>query len=143
MELGPASVLTIQFEGNNFKGEILSALVELVQSGTVRVVDAVAVKKDAAGNVTAQEINQLAMNDLHVFDPLQAEITGLLSNQDIQDIGALLENNSAAGLLVIEHLWAIKLAHAIQDTGGKVVLNRLLMPDAVAENLAAIESITD
>lgn len=141
MELGPASVLAIQFKGNQFKGEIMNALVELVQAGTVRVVDAVAIKKDAAGVVTAQEINQLAMNDLHIFDPLKAEVTGLLSNQDIQDMGALLENDSAAGFLVLEHIWATKLAHAITNTGGTVVLNRLLMPEAVAENLALIENI--
>lgn len=143
MQVGPASVLAIQFKGNRFKGEILNALVELVQAGTVRVIDAVAVKKDAAGVVTAQEVNQLDMNDLHVFDPLKAEITGLLSNQDIQDIGALLDNDSAAGFLVLEHLWATKLAQAIQNAGGTVVLNRLLMPEVLAENLAIIENIKE
>lgn len=143
MELGPASVLAIQFKGKEFKGEIMNALVELVQAGTVRVVDAVAVKKDGAGVVTAQEISQLGSGDLHIFDPLKAEVTGLLSNQDIQDMGALLENNTAAGFLVLEHIWATKLAHAITNTGGTVVLNRLLMPEAVAENLALIENITE
>lgn len=143
MELGPASVLAIQFKGNQFKGEILNALVELVQAGTVRVVDAVAVNKDAAGVVTAREVNQLGSGELRVFDPLKVEVTGLLSDQDIQDMGALLENNTAAGFLVLEHIWATKLAHAITNTGGEVVLNRLLMPEVVAENLALIENITE
>jgi len=141
MELGPASVLTIQFKDKQFKGEILAALVELVQAGTIRVVDAVAVKKDAAGTLTATEINQLSEKDLRVFDPLQAKVTGLLSHDDIQDIGALLENQSAAGILILEHIWATKLAQAIQNSGGTVVLNRLLMPEVVAENLAIIENI--
>ena len=141
MNLGPTSILAIEFTGGNFKGEILAALVDLVRAGTVRVVDAVAVKKDAKGQVTAQEINQLAANDLHIFDPLQMEITGLLSNQDINDIAALLDNNCAAGLLVLEHIWAEKLAQAIVRTNGKVVLNRLLMPDVVQENLDMIEKI--
>jgi hypothetical protein len=141
MKVGPTSVLAIEFTGGNFKGEILSALVDLVRAGTVRVIDAVAVKKDGAGKITAQEINQLAANDLHIFDPLQAEITGLLSNQDIDDIGAMLDNNTASGLLVLEHVWADNLAQAIVNANGKVVLNRLLMPDVVQENLEMIEAI--
>lgn len=141
MSLGPTSVLTIEFKGGQYRGEILAALVELVQAGTVRVIDAVAVKKDHAGKITALEINQLAVNDLHVFDPLNAVITGLLSNTDIQDIGALLDNDSAAGLLVIEHVWANKLAQAIANANGKVVLNRLLMPEVVEENLELMEAV--
>jgi uncharacterized membrane protein len=142
MKLGPTSILVIEFTGGEYKGEILAALVELVQAGTVRVIDAVAVKKDGDGKITSLEINQLGVKDVHVFDPLQAEITGLLSNQDINDIGALLDNNSAAGVLVLEQLWANKLAQAIVNAKGKVVLNRLLMPDAVQENLDIIEKIT-
>lgn len=141
MALGPSSVLAIQFSGNNFRGQILSALVELVRNKTVRVIDAVAVKKDASGKVETLELEQLAANDLHVFDPLNAQVTGLLSNDDINDIAAALENNTAAGLLVIEHLWATQLAQAIQDTGGKVVMNRLLMPEVVDEQLELISKI--
>jgi hypothetical protein len=135
MSLGPTSVLAIEFKGGQYRGEILGALVDFVRAGTIRVIDAVAVKKDDAGEITALEINQLPMNDLHIFDPLNAEITGLLSNTDINDIGALLDNNTAAGLLVLEHIWATKLAQAIVNANGKVVLNRLLMPDVVEENL--------
>ena len=141
MTLGPASVLAIEFTGGQYRGEILNALVELVQAGTVRVIDAVAVKKDGEGKITTLEINQLGAGDLHVFDPLKAEITGLLSYQDIQDIGAMLDPNTAAGLLVLEHMWANNLAQAILHAKGKVVLNRLLVPEVVQENLALIEQV--
>lgn len=142
MALGPSSVLAIQFSGNKMQGQILSALVELVKSDTVRVIDAVAVKKDANGKIEALELEQLAANDLHVFDPLKAQVTGLLSNDDISDIATALDNNTAAGLLVIEHIWATRLAAAIQSAGGKVVMNRLLMPEVVDENLELIANIT-
>lgn len=141
MQLGPTSVLAIQFTGGEYRGEIIAALVDLVRAGTVRVVDAVAVKKDDAGQITTLEVNQLASNELQVFDALDAEITGLLSYQDINDIAASLENNTAAGLLVLEHVWANNLAQAIVRANGKVVLNRLMMPDVVQENLDIIEAI--
>lgn len=142
MAMGPTSVLVIQFTGRNFKGEILAALYDLVKAGTVRIVDAVVVIKDNEGKVTAQEVNQLAPTVVAIFDPLNAEVSGLISNNDIQDIGTLLDNDSAAGILVLEQLWATKLAQAITNAKGKVVLNRLLMPEVVEENMAIIEKIT-
>lgn len=142
MNLGPTSVLVIEFQGGEYKGEILAALVDLVQKGIVRVVDAVAVKKDGAGTITAMEINQLPLKDLHIFDPLEAQITGLLSNTDIQKIGDLLDNNCAAGLLALEHIWAEQLAQAIVRAKGKVVLNQLMMPEDVQENLALMEAVS-
>jgi hypothetical protein len=141
MKLGPTSVLVIESKGGEYKGEILAALVELVNNGTVRIIDAVAVKKDGEGKITAQEVNQIGVKDLHIFDPLNAEITGLISNTDINDIGALLDNNSASAILVLEHLWANRLGEAIVNAKGKVVLNRLLMPDVVEENFKQMEAV--
>ena len=92
-------------------------------------------------SVTAQEVNQLAPEVVAIFNPLDAEVTGLISNDDIQDIGTMLDNDSAAGLLVLEQLWATKLAQAITNANGKVVMNRLLMPEVVEENMALIEAV--
>jgi uncharacterized membrane protein len=142
MPMGPSSVLAIQFTGHNFKGEILSALYELVKQGTVRIIDAVVVIKDKDGKITAQEINQVAPEVVAIFNPLNAEITGLLSNDDINDIGSQLDNDSAAGLLVLEHVWASNLIQAIQNAGGQVVRNQLVMPEVLEANMADIEKIT-
>ncbi len=141
MRLGPCSVLAIQFATTQMKGEILSELVHLVDDGIVRVADLVVVRKDKEGHIAPTEINNLAETEMRIFDPLDATVTGLLSNDDIKDIGELIDNNTSAGLLVIEHLWATKLAQAITNAKGKVVLNRLLMPELVEENLAMIEAI--
>lgn len=141
MSDSPSSVLAIEFKGSNFRGEILSALIDLVQNGTVRVIDAIAVKRDDKGKVTALEINELGVTDMHIFDPLNAEITGLLTYEDIQDIGSHLDNNTAAGVLVLEHIWATKLAQGIVRANGKVVMNQLIMPDVLQENMAAMEAV--
>jgi uncharacterized membrane protein len=141
MAVGPVSILAIQFSENNFRGQILAALYELVNNGTVKIIDAVVVAKDADGKVTAQEINQLAPAAVSVFDPLKAEVTGLLSYDDIHDIGAKLDSNSSAGLLVLEHIWAERLGQAIVSANGKIVTNQLLMPDVVEEQLAAIATV--
>jgi hypothetical protein len=143
MTQAPASILAIQANGSKLQGEILVALADLVNSGTVRVIDAVAVKKDAAGNIAAQEVNQLGTDELRIFNPLNAQVTGLLSNEDISEIAESLDNGSAAGLLVLEHVWATKLAQAIQNADGRVVMNQLIMPEVLNANLEAIESVTE
>ncbi len=142
MTVGPVSVLAIQFSENNFRGEILAALYDLVKSETVRVIDAVVVAKDQEGKVAAQEVNQLSTAVVAIFNPLDAEVTGLFSYSDIEEVGSLLEPNSSAGVLALEHVWADKLAQAIANANGKVVMNQLLMPDAVEEQLAAIASVS-
>ena len=141
MAVGPVSILAIQFSENNFRGEILAALYDLVKSGTVRVIDAIVVAKDQEGKVAAQEVNQLAPAVVAIFNPLDAEVTGLLSYSDIEAIGVMLENNSSAGVLALEHIWADKLAQAIVNANGRVVTNQLLMPEAVEEQLAAIATV--
>lgn len=141
MAMGPSSVLAIQFTGRNFKGEILAALYDLVKQGTIRIIDAVVVIKDKDGKITAQEVNQVAPAVVAIFDPLNAEVTGLLSNVDINDIGAQIDNDSAAGLLVLEHIWATNLIHAIQNAGGKIVMNQLVMPDVLESNMRDIEKV--
>ena len=141
MAVGPVSILAIQFSENNFRGEILAALYDLVKSGTVRIIDAVVVAKDREGKVAAQEVNQLAPAVVAIFNPLDAEVTGLLSYSDIEAIGVMLENNSSAGVLALEHIWADKLAQAIVNANGRVVTNQLLMPEAVEEQLAAIATV--
>jgi uncharacterized membrane protein len=143
MRLGPCSVLAIQFATTQMKGEILSELVHLVDDGVVRVADAVVVRKDKEGHITPTEISNLGESEMRIFDPLDATVSGLLSNDDIRDIGELIDNNTSAGLLVIEHLWATKLAQAITNAKGKVVLNRLLMPELVEENLEIIGTIRE
>ena len=57
--IGPVEVLAVEFPGNNFTGEILPALADLIESGTVRLIDLVFVTKDADGNVAAIEVSGL------------------------------------------------------------------------------------
>ena len=49
MALGPVELLVIKFPGNEFRGEIAPALRELVENGTIRIIDLLFIKKDADG----------------------------------------------------------------------------------------------
>ncbi|HEX2513128.1 MAG TPA: DUF6325 family protein, partial [Chloroflexota bacterium] len=70
MALGPVELLVIKFPGNEFKGEIAPALRELVENGTIRIIDLLFIRKDADGTVTANELMDLAPDLYAIFDPL-------------------------------------------------------------------------
>jgi hypothetical protein len=50
MGIGPVEYMVVAFPGNQFKGEIAPALGDLVDNGTIRVLDLVFITKDQDGN---------------------------------------------------------------------------------------------
>ena len=55
MAVGPVDVYIIGFPGNKFSGRIAPAIMELVENGTIRVLDLLFLSKDANGVVTTLE----------------------------------------------------------------------------------------
>src|SRR5258708_39989808 len=97
MSLGPVELLVVEFPGNQFKGEIVPALKELVEKQMIRIVDFVFERKEADGTVSSLELNQLDDGEDATFDPIVADVTGTLSHDDVRPLGELLDDNSSAG----------------------------------------------
>lgn len=131
-EIGPVEYMAVSFPGNKFKGEIVPALKELVDSGTVRIIDLAFVVKDAEGNVAGMEVEELDSDAGKAFAALQAEIGDLVNQDDLMAVGEVLEPNSSAAVLVWEDVWATKLAKAIRDAGG-VLLDLERVPHEVVQ----------
>ena len=137
MPLGPVEMLVVQFPGNEVKGDIVPAIKELVENGTIRVIDILFIKKDQDGNVTMLEINDFDDASFAAFNPIVAEVDGLVSRDDIQQLAATLNNNSAAGVMLFENTWGTRLQNAIVDTQGKVVLIDRIPQGVIEQALAA------
>lgn len=120
-ELGPVDYLVVEFPGSQFKGEIMSELVDLVQRGIVRVLDLVVIKKDLDGSYEAFEFDDADAGPLGEIRELEAELADLLSADDVTAVAETLEPGSAAGLLVYENLWAAGFASAVRRAGGQLV----------------------
>lgn len=120
-ELGPVDYLVVEFPGSQFKGEIMSELVDLVQRGIVRVLDLVVIKKDFDGSYEAFEFDDADAGPLGEIRELEAELADLLSADDVTAVADALEPGSAAGLLVYENLWAAGFASAVRRAGGQLV----------------------
>jgi uncharacterized membrane protein len=141
VKLGPVELLIVGFPGNKFNGDVTPALMELVDNGTIRIIDLLFVGKDEDGNIEAFEVSGLDDDLEAAFRPfLHPDDSGLLGEDDIEDVGEALEPNSSAALLLYEQLWAKRFRDAVIDSGGEVIDRMHIPAEAVDEAVAALET---
>lgn len=136
-ELGPVELLFVEFPGNQFTGEIIPALRELIEQGTIRVLDLVFVAKDADGNAVGIELEALPPESKGAFQELVEELEALISEEDVEDLAEALAPNSSAAIMVFEHTWAIPFRDALVNSGGQLVVRLPITEAALAEIAAA------
>ena len=136
MDVGSVEYAVIAFPGNQFKGEIIPAIRELVDNGIVRILDLAFVTKDENGDVASMELSAMPDSDKEQLEGLVSEVTPLLNEDDIEDIAADLEVNSSAGLIVWENLWSSRFAEAVARADGILLANEKI-PQPVVK--AAVE----
>ena len=136
MTYGPIDFLALEFDNLKLKGEIMPALMELVENKVVRVIDLVVIQKDQAGKHEALELQQLAPEVIAIFDPLMVEISGIIQVEDVDAIAEQMENNTTAALLLFENLWAIKFKEALLRADGRLLAQERIPHEAVEEALA-------
>ncbi len=136
-ELGPLELLFVEFPGNQFTGEIIPALSDLIEQGTIRVIDLVFVAKDGDGNAVGIELEDLPADSKGAFSELVEELESLISDEDVEDLAEALEPNSSAAILLFEHTWAIPFRDALAGSGGQLVFRLPITEAALAEIAAA------
>ncbi|HMK07812.1 MAG TPA: DUF6325 family protein [Anaerolineales bacterium] len=140
MDLGPMSYLAFEFEGNKMKGEALKDLMALAEKKIIRVLDLVAVMKDAKGKVTTREIVEMDPDEVILINPLKSQIKGLFTTGDLEAIGGAIRPNTTAALLLVEHLWAAKFFADVKAANGRLVENQFIPGILVQEALEAAEA---
>jgi uncharacterized membrane protein len=143
MAIGPVQLLVLGFNHPNFHGEIIQELERLRDSDTVRVIDALAVHKDADGEIEVAHLSNLTLDEaielgtkigaliglgIEGEEGLEAGATAgaeaaadgvqVFSDEDAWDVLEDIPNDSAAALVLIEHHWAVPLRGAIARAGG-------------------------
>jgi len=136
MPYGPIELLVIEFPGNQFTGELTPALTELVDSGTIRIIDILFVKKDADGNVSETELSDLTDGVYEAFNPIVDDVAGMLTHDDAVALTEMLAPDSSVGIMLFENAWAKRFADAVVNANGHVILNERI-PRAAIEELVA------
>jgi hypothetical protein len=139
-EPGPIDYLVVEFPGSRMTGEGLPLLVDLVDRGIIRILDLIFVTKDLDGTVRGVELADLTGDrqlDLAVFEGVSS---GLLGQDEIDDVSGVLEPGSSAGILVYENVWAGPFAAALRRGGGRLVANGRIPVQEILAALDAAES---
>jgi uncharacterized membrane protein len=169
MAIGPVQLIVLGFRNPDFHGEIIAELERLKESGTVGVIDALAVYKDADGEVEAMHLSNLSTDEAIELGSKVGALIGLgfegeqgleagamagaeaaadgisvFSEDDAWDVIAEIPNDSAAALLLIEHQWAVPLRDAVVRAGGFRVSDGFISPlDLIGIGLVTAEEAAE
>jgi uncharacterized membrane protein len=165
MAIGPVQLIVLGFRHPDFHGEIIAELERLRASDTVRVIDALAVYKDAAGDIEVEHLSNLTQDEAIELGSKVGALVGLgiegeegmvpgaiagaeaaedgvevFSDDDAWDVIEEIPNDSAAALVLLEHHWAVPLRDAIARAGGFRISDGFISPlDLVEIGLMSAE----
>ena len=169
MAIGPVQLLVLGFENPDFQGGILEELERLRESDTVRVIDALAVHKDAAGEIEVLHLSNLSKDEAIELGSKVGALIGLgiegeegieegallgaqaaadgitaFDDEDAWDVIEEIPNDSAAALILLEHHWAVPLRDAIARAGGFRISDGFISPlDLIAIGLVTAEEAAE
>ena len=132
MGIGPVDVVIIGFPGNKFTGRIAPALMDLVDSGTVRILDLLFVSKDADGVTTTIDIADLDPETGPAYLDVSVKASGALGPEDAEEVADDLAPNTSALLIAFENAWAAEFVDACRAADA-VVIDMIRIPAEVAE----------
>jgi hypothetical protein len=135
-EMGPVDYVVVEWPGRQPSGEALPHLIDLVDSGTIRVLDLAFVHKDEDGSVAGLEIGELG-EEIAVF---AGASSGLLGDDDLSEAANALEPGTSAAVLVYENSWAAPFAAAVRRSGGQLVASGRIPIEDIEAALDAAEA---
>ena len=155
MAIGPVQLIVLGFNHPDFHGEIIAELERLRESDTVRVIDSLAVYKDADGELEVEHLSNLTQDEAIELGSKIGALIGLgiegeegaeagaiagaeevaaeggvnvFTDEEAWDVLADIPNDSAAALILIEHHWAVPLRDAIMRAGGFRISDAFISP---------------
>jgi uncharacterized membrane protein len=161
MAIGPVQLVVLGFSQPNFHGEVIAELERLHESGTVKVIDALAVYKDPGGEIEIEHLSNLTQDEAVELGTVVGALIGLgvegeegfeagatagaeaaregisvFDDDEAWDVLAEIPNDSAAALILLEHHWAVGLRDAVYRAGGFRIADGWISPlDLVAVGL--------
>jgi hypothetical protein len=142
-ELGPIDIVVISYPpGAPASGEAAPIVLDLVDRGVIRILDALFVTKAEDGSVGGFEAKELDDRDVGEFRVFEGASSGMLGDEDARTAAEALEPGSAAVIIVYENRWAAPFAAAVRRNGGVVVDYQRVPVEAVLQALDATEPVT-
>jgi uncharacterized membrane protein len=153
MAIGPVQLVVLGFNHPNFHGEIIEELERLRETDAIRVIDALAVHKDAEGEMQVAHLSNLTLDEAVELGSKIGALIGLgiegeegieegaeagaeaaadgfevFDEEDAWDVLEEIPNDSAAALVLLEHHWAVPLRDAVMRAGGFRLADGFISP---------------
>jgi len=170
MAIGPVQLIILGFDHPDFHGEVIAELERLRESDMVRVIDSIAVYKDADGELEVEHLSNLTEQEAIELGSKIGALIGLgVEGEEGMEAGAVagaeqaaadgirvfagaeewdvlgdIPNDCAAALILLEHHWAVPLRDAIARAGGFRIGDGFISPlDLVEIGLMSAEEARD
>jgi hypothetical protein len=142
-ELGPIDIVVIAYPaGAPMTGEAVPMLLDLVDRGIIRVLDALFVRQNKDGTFSGFEATDLDSDSLGDFKVFEGASSGLLGEDDVAAVGETLEPGSAAVMIVYENRWAAPFAAAVRRNGGVLVANHRITVQELMDALDTADAVS-
>jgi hypothetical protein len=142
-ELGPIDIVVIAYPaGAPMTGEAAPMLLDLVDHGIIRVLDALFVQQNDDGTFSGFEASDLDTDSVGDFKIFEGASSGLLGEDDVRAVGETLEPGSAAVMIVYENRWAAPFAAAVRRNGGVLVANHRITAQELMDALDTAEAVS-
>ncbi|WP_314148575.1 DUF6325 family protein [uncultured Leifsonia sp.] len=118
-DYGPAEFIVAQFDNDRPSPGVVQAILDLVETGTVRLLDLLFVTRHEDGAVDIVELEEIG--DEIGMAGISLDASGLAGDEDVEQIAELIQPGTTGAIFVFEHLWAKELASRFFEAGGLVV----------------------
>ena len=135
---GPVDVVVLAAGEPRFDGSVIAELKRQAASGTIRVLDAMLLFKDEAGNRASLDLEDLPKEMKAAVGFIDTGTRGLFDSADAETLFEGMVPGSAVFALAIEHTWAVKLVNAIHDAGVELAMNLRVPAPIVDEAFASL-----
>ena len=142
--VAPIQIIAVGFDPDaRYEGKVLAVLDQMEESGSLRVLDVVFVRKDENGRMSSMEARDERFRGV-LATALGVEKDGAdtsgpaLGVAEVEDIGTALEPGAAVGMVLVEHVWVARLTEAIGETGGRPLASEFLSAESVSAIAAGV-----
>ena len=156
IKLGPVDLIMMQLDSNELRGEIANEIAKASNKNIIRVLDALAVRKEENGSFTTLEATDLTPKQHKELGEALGTLIGLgagglegaeagaergakkfaentfgLSKKDIRSIADRVPAGKTLLMVMFEHRWALNLKQAVDKANGVVLAEGIIRPEAL------------
>ena len=138
-DMGPIDIVVIAYPaGAPMTGDAVPLLVDLIDRGIIRVLDAMFVIKEEDGTFSGFQATDLSNDSVGDFVAFEGASSGLLGDEDVATAADAIEPGTAAVMIVYENRWAGPFAAAVRRNGGRLIdFQRIPIQELIASLDAA------